>query len=150
MVALISRGKPKSRNRGPAASWLGTLRGRLGLAVHDSMLVYATAGLAWADRSQSVNDPGTISGISFSQSDGDTASGWVVGGGLELMHNDRWTVRAEALYVGLDSETRTYSVTAGCGSVCTTSVKWDDDFVVARLGLSLKLGGHEPAYQPLK
>lgn len=133
-----------------SVDWLGTVRGRLGLAVHDNVLLYATAGVAWADRTHSVSDPGTISGIVFSQSDGDTATGWVVGGGVELLHYDRWTIRAEALYVSLGDETRSYAVTTGCGGVCTTSVKWDDDLVVARIGLSLKLGGHEPHYQPLK
>ena len=130
--------------------WLGTLRGRLGLVVHEGVMLYATGGVAWADRSHSVRDPGTISGIAFSQSDSDTATGFVVGGGIELLRHDRWLLRAEALYVGLGDESRTYSVTTGCGGVCTTNVKWEDDFVVARVGLSVKLGGHEHKYEPLK
>lgn len=134
-----------------SVDWLGTLRGRLGVVVHESVMLYATAGVAWTDRTHSVSDPGTVSGIVFSQSNSDTATGYVVGGGVELLrHDDRWLLRAEALYVGLGDENRTYAVTTGCGGVCTTSVKWEDDFVVARLGLSVRLGGHEPKYEPLK
>jgi outer membrane immunogenic protein len=128
---------------------LGTLRGRLGLVVHDNILLYATAGVAWADRTHTLDAPGAPGGP-FTQSDSDTATGWVVGGGIEFMRYDRWTLRGEVLWTDLGDESRTYVVSTGCGGVCEAHARWDDEIVTARIGLSLKLGGHEPHYQPLK
>lgn len=133
-----------------SVDWLATLRGRLGIAVHDSMLLYATAGVAWADRTHRLYDP-LAPGGPFSQSDSDTATGWVVGGGVEFLRHDRWLLRGEVLYVGFEDDSKTYTVhPSACGGVCTSRVKWEDDMIVARLGLSLKLGSDEPKYAPLK
>lgn len=130
--------------------WLATLRGRVGVTISESALLYATAGVAWADRTHRVYDPGAPGGP-FSQSDSDTATGWVVGGGIEFLRHDRWLLRGEVLYVGLEDQSKTYTVGTTCGGPCTTTAKWEDDMIVARLGLSLKLGGEErPRYEPLK
>lgn len=131
--------------------WLGTLRGRLGVTVHDTVLLYATAGVAWGDRTHSVSDPGTISGIQFSQSDSDTATGWVVGAGVEFLRHERWVFRAEVLRIDLGDETHTYNAVSTCGAPCESRVRWDDEIWTARIGVSLKLGGHEHRhYEPLK
>ena len=128
---------------------LGTLRGRLGIAVHDTMMIYATAGIAWADRTHHLVAPNAPGGL-FEQSDSDWATGWVVGGGVEFLRHDRWTLRAEVLWADLGDESRTYVVT-GCGGVpCEAHAKWDDEVLTARVGLSMKIGGHEPRYEPLK
>lgn len=128
---------------------LATLRGRLGVTVHPNMLIYATAGVAWADRTHHLVAPNTPGGF-FEQSDSDWATGWVIGGGVELLRDDRWSIRAEVLWADLGSEDRTYIVT-GCGGVpCTANVRWDDEILTARVGVSLKLGGPERHYEPLK
>ncbi|MEZ5815840.1 MAG: outer membrane beta-barrel protein [Hyphomicrobiaceae bacterium] len=128
---------------------LGTLRGRLGIAVHDTTLVYATAGVAWADRTHHLIAPNSPGGY-FEQSDSDWATGFVVGGGVEFLRHERWSVRAEVLWADLGDKDRTYFVT-GCGGVpCEAHARWDDQVWTARLGVSLKLGGHEPRYEPLK
>jgi outer membrane immunogenic protein len=134
-----------------SVDWLGTLRGRVGVTVHDNVLLYATGGVAWADRGHRVFDPNAPGGA-FSQSDSDTATGWVVGGGVEFLRHERWLFRAEVLYVGLEDQNKTYTVsTTGCGGgVCTSRVKWEDDMLVARVGLAIKLGGREATYEPLK
>jgi len=129
-----------------SVDWLATLRGRFGIAIHDSALLYATAGVAWADRTHRVFDPN----VSFSQSDSDNATGWVIGGGIEFLRHDRWLLRGEVLYVGFEDKTHSYTLSSTCGASCTSSAKWEDDMIVARVGLSLKLGGHEPRYEPLK
>lgn len=126
-----------------------TLRGRLGVVVHENTLLYATAGVAWADRSHHLDAPGAPGGP-FSQHDSDWATGWVVGGGVEFLRHDRWLVRAEVLWAELDDESRTYVVST-CGVLCEAHVRWEETVVTARIGVSLKLGGHEPAaYEPLK
>jgi outer membrane immunogenic protein len=55
--------------------WLATLRGRVGYAVLDRLLVYGTGGAAWAKFSPSI---GALPGfVDYTQ------SGWTAGGGLE-------------------------------------------------------------------
>jgi outer membrane immunogenic protein len=73
--------------------WLSTVRGRMGLAVGNTM-AYVTGGLA-------------IGGVNNSfgfgtYSDTSTKVGWAVGGGIEHMLWDRhWTVALEGLFVDL-------------------------------------------------
>jgi len=128
---------------------LGTLRGRLGFAIHETTLLYATAGVAWADRTHHLVAPNAPGGL-FEQSDSDWATGFVVGGGIEFLRHDRWSLRAEVLWADLGDKDRTYTLTTGCGGVCEAHAKWDDEVVTARVGLSLKLGAEAPRYEPLK
>ncbi len=129
--------------------WFGTVRGRLGAVVHPGALVYVTGGLAYADLSHRLSDPTPPLGAPpFSQTDSNVTVGWTVGGGIELLHSDRWLLRGEVLYVDLGEESRTYTLVAGCAS-CTGTAHWDDSFWVARLGLSLKLQ-REERLVPLK
>jgi outer membrane immunogenic protein len=135
--------------------WFGTLRGRLGIAVHNHLLLYATGGLAYgrADHTLSDDCPGCVNGITnlgtVSQSNDFTKAGWTVGGGAELLHDSRWFLRAEALYVDLGSETHYYSFNFPGVGTASTVVKWDDQFWVARVGLSYKFGAREHVV-PLK
>jgi outer membrane immunogenic protein len=110
-------------------------------------LVFATAGLAYANLDHTFKDPG----FGFSKSDDDTEFGWTAGGGIEFMRDSNWSLRADALYVDLGSENHNYSFT-GCGGVCSTAIKWDDSFWVTRIGLTYHFGHREPTYEyaPLK
>jgi outer membrane immunogenic protein len=125
--------------------WFGTVRGKLGIAIQPNAMLYATAGLAYAGVTTTVNQPPI-----FFQSNDETKVGWTIGGGLELVHFDRWLIKAEALYVDLGDTTRVYTLDpVGCGGApCTARVTWDDSFLVARLGLSYKFGARE--HVPLK
>src|ERR1041384_3197850 len=79
--------------------WLASFRGRMGLAVQDT-LVYLTGGVALGHikaqnffSDQSVFLPyGAVN---------KTKVGWVVGGGLEHRFNRNWSLKAEALYYDL-------------------------------------------------
>lgn len=124
--------------------YFGTVRGRVGV-VRDNLLFYATGGLAYASRDHKIS--GFIGDTDFSESDSDVSWGWTIGGGVEFLRDDRWLVRAEVLYVDLQDETHDY--TTRCPD-CGGRVRWDDDFVVARLGVSLKLHRDEPVHEPLK
>jgi outer membrane immunogenic protein len=135
--------------------WFGTLRGRLGLVGDDHYLIYATAGLAYADVDHSfTTDVGPAGPLSspFSASRGGTQLGWTVGGGVEFMKDENWSLRAEALYVDLGSDDATYTFD-GCGN-CSQRINWDDSFWVVRLGLAYHFNRPEPvaayAYTPLK
>jgi outer membrane immunogenic protein len=84
---------------------LGTLRGRVGFAV-DDLLVYGTGGLAMGDVSvdqfdeyDDNNSPGEESSVRY---------GWTVGAGVEYAATENISVKAEALYYDLGSESLGY------------------------------------------
>jgi outer membrane immunogenic protein len=79
--------------------WFGTLRGRAGVAIGNT-LIFGTAGAAYG--SLTVQTPGNLSETR-------TSLGWVAGGGLEVGFNQRWSAKAEWLY--LDLGDRSYSLT---------------------------------------
>jgi outer membrane immunogenic protein len=132
--------------------WFGTFRGRLGWVVHEDWLLYATGGLAYGGVKHTWNDdcvdcsaPGPFNFGPFTQSNTDSKLGWTAGGGAEFLHDSNWRIRAEALFVDLGSATHSYLVPA-CNaalgpSFCTATLRWDDQFWVARLGLSYGFGG---------
>jgi outer membrane immunogenic protein len=80
------------------AHWLFTARGRLGYAA-DNWLIYATGGLAVAKINfEQINVmPDYPFTDTFSVSK--TKTGWTIGGGVEYACRDRWSVKAEYLYV---------------------------------------------------
>ncbi len=74
------------------AKAFGTVRARIGYA-WDRFLVYGTGGWAYIRNEISATGPGG------SVSNSDWNSGYAVGGGLEWAAWDRWSVKAEYLYV---------------------------------------------------
>ncbi len=127
--------------------YYGTSRLRLGLVHRDNILIYATGGLAYAKVEHSFSTPD----IAFSASDEDWNWGWTAGGGVELLRDGRWGLRAEALYIDLSEDNRSYVGDPGvCGGLCVANVGYDNEFVVARIGLTYKLGAREEAAAPLK
>jgi len=75
--------------------WLSTIRGRMGLAVNDTM-VYATGGLAFGKVENSIN----LLNVN-TKSSSKTRVGWTIGGGVEHMWDRHWTIGLEALFVDL-------------------------------------------------
>ncbi|MCB1392936.1 outer membrane beta-barrel protein [Nitrobacter sp.] len=85
--------------------WFGTVRGRLGYAVGNSMF-YATGGFAYGNVQTALNTP--LNNFSFSN----TRTGYAVGGGIETplplvnlfggpLFGPNWTSTTEYLYVDL-------------------------------------------------
>lgn len=71
--------------------WYGTVRGRLGLTVMPSLLIYGTGGFAYADV--------TSNGYNYWNSTRSaTQTGWTAGGGAEWMFMPNWSAKAEYLY----------------------------------------------------
>jgi outer membrane immunogenic protein len=88
-----------------SADYLGTVRGRVGVA-RGRWLVYATGGLAYT----TVNHDGTgVTGISGNYSGSNDKTGYTVGTGIEWAFLDRWSAKAEYLYVAVRGETDTYT-----------------------------------------
>jgi outer membrane immunogenic protein len=87
-------------------TWLSTFRGRAGFAI-DRIMIYGTVGAAVGQ----VNNHwgwGVDLGFSDSQfSASGTRSGYVYGGGIELMLMPNWVVRAEGMHVDLGTSRST-------------------------------------------
>jgi outer membrane immunogenic protein len=123
--------------------WLGTVRGRAGLAV-DNVLIYLTAGLAYAKTDHTITaaiapPPVTPSVLhDFS----DTKVGVVAGFGAEYALDPRWSVKAEGLYVDLGKHTAFFN---GDGVVISTTVHGRmetlDTMWIVRGGINYKFGG---------
>jgi outer membrane immunogenic protein len=86
--------------------WFGTVRGRAGVLVNPTMLLYGTGGLAYGGVSTSGTFTDTFPGCSpaicnwaFNQST--TKLGWTVGGGVEgaIANSSNWTWKIEYLYI---------------------------------------------------
>jgi outer membrane immunogenic protein len=98
----------------------GSLRARYGYLLTPALLVYGTAGLAWADMDFKVVGDSTQS---------ETFFGWAYGGGAELAVSDSITLRLEYLYTDLDSERLVHAITTNT---------YDPSFNTVRAGVSFK------------
>jgi len=132
--------------------WLATFRDRAGLTV-DRTLLYITGGLALGGVKNSVDTtfscPRCDPAENFSLVYNDTRVGWAVGGGIEHMLTQNWTLRAEALYVDLGQSDRikvTSPVIVTCSEGCSTSggdhfsARFSNQLVIGRVGLNYKFG----------
>ena len=72
-------------------NWFGTVRGRAGVAVMPTLLVYGTGGFAYGNVSRN----GTFGGQNATQ------TGWTAGGGVEYAFAPAWSAKAEYLYTDL-------------------------------------------------
>jgi outer membrane immunogenic protein len=92
----------------------GTLRGRLGFAAWDRGLVYVTGGAAWLDNHTAATLT-TAGGTATLLSSNRDRFGWTVGGGAEWMLWDRWSAKAEYLYMRADNNQFTTAIPAALG-----------------------------------
>jgi outer membrane immunogenic protein len=100
--------------------WFGTLRGRAGVLITPTVLLYGTGGLTYGKTSFSTTItaygfPGQGSGFLFgstattSTSDSKTKFGWTLGAGVEgaFADSSNWTWKFEYLYIDLGSLSET-------------------------------------------
>lgn len=99
---------------------LGSIRARAGVLATPNLLLYATAGFAWADTSFRVS-----SGAEQSQ----TFTGYQLGLGSELMIAPQWTLRLEYIYTDLSKDGLTSGGFAN---------QFDPDFHTVRAGIAFK------------
>jgi outer membrane immunogenic protein len=95
-------------------SYLGTFRARLGVTAAPSLLLYATAGLAYGGvKSSTTLNPSLVNGditgptglVSSSGSFSGTHVGYAAGAGAEWMFASRWSAKLEYLHYDLGSAT---------------------------------------------
>jgi outer membrane immunogenic protein len=120
--------------------WFGTVRGRLGYALGPSML-YATGGFAYGGLHNE-----TDLGSSHFTSSG-TATGYVVGGGVEYKFNPSWSVKAEYQYINLGRNDPALNGVTLCTPAVFGQKCEDDAFHTVRAGINYHFGS---IYEPLK
>jgi hemoglobin/transferrin/lactoferrin receptor protein len=108
--------------------WLTTLRGRVGYAVNDSLMVYATGGAAFLKQTEErtqYNLPDTYASKtvpSFMESVSPIHTGVALGGGLEYSIGGGWSLKAEYLYAGFANKDITFrNARSGVGRDTTTT-----------------------------
>src|SRR5580693_4542011 len=143
-----------------SVSWLGTVRGRIGIAVVPNFLIYGTGGLAYGGVNSSTGINQAFSGAdaavlglnSTSLASGnfsETRVGWTVGAGGEWMFTSNWSAKLEYLHYDLGSANYGTTVNnfagvpiAGTllytlGQSSSTNFRGD----IVRVGLNYKFGG---------
>jgi outer membrane immunogenic protein len=116
----------------------GTLRTRAGVVV-DSLFLYVTGGLAFADidRRWEVDETPGIERFSSS----DTRWGLTAGFGAEWALTDRISIKSEALWLRFEEDSATrICLDAGCANE-PKRFELQDDVFTARIGLNFKFGG---------
>jgi outer membrane immunogenic protein len=130
--------------------WFGTVRGRTGLTVTPSLLLYATGGLAFGQVKSVSSVSFTTTRDTYAGTLDDTRVGWTVGGGGEWMIAPQWSIKAEYLFVDLGKAGYTQACTnlPFCGSPPQVSpgASYQTDLRVreniARLGVNYHFGAH--------
>jgi outer membrane immunogenic protein len=124
-------------------SWLGTVRGRLGLTA-DRWLIYATGGLAYGEIRSTpaltfvVGAPGVST--TFPPPSTHWKAGWTVGAGVEGALAGNWTVKLEYLYVDLGTVSDIFPLVPLPPGFHLDVDKRIQDHVV-RIGLNYRFGG---------
>lgn len=137
--------------------WDGSVRGRLGVLVTPTTLLYGTGGvafgkvsgsLAYTGTAYSCADPTTCPGgpagtatgvVSFSEN----RVGFTVGGGVEVQVFGPWTARVEYRYTDLGKFSESFPIINSCATCGTgvlspgASVDLHPSFQTVRLGLGM-------------
>ncbi len=74
---------------GVRVDWFGTVRGRVGVTLMPTLLIYGTGGFAYGDVTRKWTGFTT------------TQTGWTAGGGVEWMALPNWSVKVEYLYTDI-------------------------------------------------
>ena len=96
--------------------WLGTVRGRFGVLLAPTWLVYFTGGLAYGGSSgnSTLNQSGTNGFAGAGAGNfSNTRIGYTLGGGVEWMFAQRWSAKAEYLFYDLGTANFSYAATSG-------------------------------------
>ncbi len=126
--------------------WFGTIRGRLGYSL-DRTLIYATGGFAYGGLHNEANYNFSFGPENDAKIDR-TATGYVIGAGLEYKINPAWSVKAEYQYINLGKNDPKFLPGQFPSSYSALGGKVNDDaFNTVRLGLNYHVGH---GYEPLK
>jgi len=119
--------------------WFGTVRGRAGVLVTPTVLLYGTGGLAYGE----VKTSDTIGLVPALFSTTTTNVGWTVGAGIEGAIGGNWTAKLEYLYVDLGKAPGSFVTTSAAfgGGVITSNFSSRITDNIVRVGVNYRFGG---------
>jgi outer membrane immunogenic protein len=120
-------------------SWFGTVRGRLGVSLAPTLLLYGTGGLAYGNLSNSASTlVDNIFQDVWPASISQTKTGWAAGAGAEWMFAPGWSAKLEYLHLDLGSASATTSDQAAIplAAALTTTYAWHNRFDTVRFGVN--------------
>jgi outer membrane immunogenic protein len=120
-------------------SWIGTTRGRLGMA-WGNVLLYGTGGAAYANVNYAYTQNNIAGGgpVAIAVSDSATQFGWTAGAGLEVGFG-AWSLKGEYLFYDLGHHTLNAVCTTCTGlSPTVFSAHYHDSGSIARIGLNYR------------
>jgi outer membrane immunogenic protein len=115
-------------------NWLGSVRGRMGLALEDT-LVYVTGGVAFGGTKSGWGGGYAGTNPACCDVQSGTRVGWVVGAGVEHMLTQNVTFRAEGLYYDLGREQKSFFAP---GNATPYRTEFSHEVFVGRVGLNFK------------
>jgi outer membrane immunogenic protein len=117
--------------------WLGTLRGRFGVAF-DRLLIYMTGGLSMGGLD--VTQAHIFPGVQYASNASRTLNGYTFGGGMEWAFLGNWSIKAEGMYYDLGTlGTQNVAVPAVAPSFIGGK-NFDGRGVIARAGVNFRFG----------
>jgi outer membrane immunogenic protein len=119
---------------------LGTFRGRLGYAIADRLLIYATGGLAYGGVNANSLWTSPSTGTIYLGATSKFRVGWTAGGGLEYALTNNWSAKIEGLYYDLGNVTTIGSEVpvVFLPSGYQHDVSFDVSGAIVRVGLNYK------------
>jgi outer membrane immunogenic protein len=114
--------------------WMGTVRGRLGVAAAERTMIFATGGLAYGGlrHDHMSNEDGAIANWRASK----TKVGYAIGGGVEHAVHKNVSVRLEGLYVDFGKTTMNSPTSGVCDTACQP-VTFKNNATIVRGGVNV-------------
>ena len=131
-------------NNGNAIGFLGTVRGRAGIAF-DRFLVYGTGGVAFGSNSRPNAIFGTAGGVPtfFTANNGNNMRvGYAAGAGVEYAFTPNWSVKVEYLFTDLGRNNRTFLAPGGVAGLTFNNREQNH---IVRAGVNYRFGWLPPA-----
>ncbi|MEN3931616.1 outer membrane protein [Microvirga sp. W0021] len=126
-------GKAETYSVSSKTSWFGTIRPRLGFAVTDRFLVFATGGLAYGK--VKLNSEYQTGFYQLGGNNDDMRWGWTLGAGVEYAITNNLTIKGEYAYIDLSDKSHTWQ---GRTNFNAMTVKDSPSFQVLRAGVNYK------------
>ena len=135
--SVVGNWTPHTENVSKKLDWFSTYRLRAGYAF-DRFYIYGTGGFAVGRFNAATSyDAFTVNNFSFAGSTTSTRFGYAVGAGLEYLMTERWTLKAEYLYLDFGSFSfDSPNILVASASLWGTTVRAREH--VARAGINYK------------
>jgi outer membrane immunogenic protein len=119
--------------------WFGTVRGRLGYGM-DGTLLYVTGGFAYGGLDKTEFSQGLPGLAGFDFRFNGTATGYVIGGGIEHRISPAWSLKGEYQYLNFGKNDLTDPHFGSITGSFDRGKLHDDDFHTVRVSLNYHFG----------